>query len=134
MLGLNLLVRLGRKVLAGPVADAGVFPTGYYRHLILAALEEDDFPRALRHLQWVKEPMLGQLVVLRLRLLAGRHRRQQQALAELLANGLAAARREACLELLRQEEQALKLLAGYESRALEVLGDRRWPETAALPS
>ena len=59
MLGLGLLVRLGRQVLAGPVADSGVLPAGYYRHLVLAALEEEDFPGALRHLKWVERPAPG---------------------------------------------------------------------------
>ena len=64
MLGLGLLVRLGRQVLAGPVADSGVLPAGYYRHLVLAALEEEDFPGALRHLKWAADPLLAQIIVL----------------------------------------------------------------------
>ncbi len=54
-----MLVRLGRQVLAGPVADAGLLPPKYYRHLILEALEEEDFPRALHHLKWSDEPLLA---------------------------------------------------------------------------
>ena len=63
MLGLGLLVRLGRQVLAGPVADSGVLPARYYRHLALAALEEEDFPGALRHLKWAADPLLAQILV-----------------------------------------------------------------------
>ena len=84
MLGLGLLVRLGRQVLAGPVADSGVLPAGYYRHLVLAALEEEDFPGALRHLKWAEDPLLAQIIVLRLRLLSARHRRQLAAVQDLL--------------------------------------------------
>ena len=76
MLGLGLLVRLGRQVLAGPVADSGVLPAGYYRHLALAALEAEDFPGALRYLKWAADPLLAQIMVFRLRLLSARHRRQ----------------------------------------------------------
>jgi hypothetical protein len=125
MLGLNLLVRLGRQVLSGPVADSGKLPAGYYRHLILAALEEDDFPGALRHLRWAGEPLLGQIVVLRLRLLAARHRRQLQALQDLLRGEVPEARREKYAALMAQAEQALRLLGQYEGRALEVLGSSR---------
>ena len=82
MLGLGLLVRLGRQVLAGPVADSGVLPSGYYRHLVLAALEEEDFSRALRHLKWADNPLLAQIIVLRLRLLSSGHRRQLEAIQD----------------------------------------------------
>ncbi|MCK9374872.1 MAG: hypothetical protein M0P73_01845 [Syntrophobacterales bacterium] len=118
MLGLGLLVRLGRQVLAGPVADAGVLPAGYYRHLVLAALEEEDFPEALRFLKWANDPLLAQIIVFRLRLLAAQHRRQQEAVRGLLRSDLAAARREPCETLLTQEERALELLKDYEARAL----------------
>lgn len=119
MLGLGLLVRLGRQVLAGPVADAGMLPAGYYRHLILAALEEEDFPRALHHLKWSDNPLLAQIIVLRLRLLAARHRQQQAAVQDLTGRSdLTAEHRERCQELLDQESRALELLQGYEVQAL----------------
>ncbi len=118
MLGLGLLVRLGRQVLAGPVADAGVLPAGYYRHLVLAALEEEDFPEALRFLKWAGDPLLAQIIVFRLRLLAAHHRRQQAAVRDLLRSDLAPGRREPCETLLTQEERALDLLKDYEARAL----------------
>jgi hypothetical protein len=118
MLGLGLLVRLGRQVLAGPVADAGVLPAGYYRHLVLAALEEEDFPGALHHLKWVKDPLLAQIMVFRLRLLSAQHRRQLEAIQDLLASELTAARRESYESLLAAEARALELLARYEAGAL----------------
>ena len=110
MLGLGLLVRLGRQVLAGPVADSGVLPAGYYRHLVLAALEAEDFPGALRHLKWAGDPLLAQIIVLRLRLLSAGHRRQQETVQELLAAELAPARREPYESLLGEEARALELL------------------------
>ena len=121
MLGLGLLVRLGRQVLAGPVADAGILPTGYYRHLVLEALEEEDFSGALHYLKWADNPLLAQIIILRLRLLAARHRRQVAAIQDLLGSEPAAAHRERCQELLAQETRALTLLQGYEAQALTYL-------------
>jgi hypothetical protein len=118
MLGVNLLVRLTRQALAGPVADSGVLPAGYYRHLALAALEEEDFAGALRFLKWAKDPLLTQILVFRLRLLAQGHERQRQALTQALEapapQGSAAKYR----ALLAQADRALQLLKGYEAQAL----------------
>ena len=133
MLGLSLLVRLGRRVLAGPVAGSGLLPASCYRHLALAAMEGEDFPGALDYLQWVKDPLLAQLLVLRLRLLADRHGRRRQILSGLLqeASGTgfqpvsSTGRRpmppEKYQALLQAEERALKLLRAYEARALGLL-------------
>ncbi|MHB9073005.1 MAG: hypothetical protein ACYC6G_05720 [Desulfobaccales bacterium] len=126
MFGLGLLVRLGRQVLAGPVADAGILPTGYYRHLVLEALEEEDFSSALHHLKWAANPLLAQIIVLRLRLLAARHRRQMAAVQDLmLRSDLTAVHRERCQDLLAQETKALELLQGYEVQALKYLENPR---------
>ena len=121
MLGVNLLVRAGRSLLAGPVADAGWLPAKYYRHLVLKALEEDDFPGALNYVKWTDDPLLAQLLILRLRLLAQEHDRQRLTLQGLLANGIPAERREKCLALLEKQERALELLGEYEGRALSFL-------------
>ncbi len=125
MLGLGLLVRLGRQVLAGPVADAGILPTGYYRHLVLEALEAEDFPGALHHLKWAANPLLAQIIILRLRLLAAGHRRQEAAIQDLLRSDLTAEHRERCQDLLAQETRALELLRGYEVQALKYLENPR---------
>ena len=87
-------MRLGRQVLAGPVADSGVLPAGYYRHLALEALEAEDFPGALRYLKWAADPLLAQIMVFRLRLLSARHRRQSEAVQDLLDSESSPARRE----------------------------------------
>ena len=84
MLGVNLLVRLARHTLAGAVADSGLLPAGLYRHLALEALEDDDFPQVLKYVQWAGDPVLVQLLVLRLRLLAARHARERRAILEVL--------------------------------------------------
>ena len=118
MLGLGLLVRLGRQVLAGPVANSGVLPAGYYRHLVLAAMEAEDFPGALRYLKWAGDPLLAQIMVFRLRLLSARHRRSLEAVQDRLRSELTAARREHYGTLLAEEARALELLAEYETRAL----------------
>jgi hypothetical protein len=120
MLGVNLLVRLGRRALAGPLAASGLLPVAYYRHLALAAMEDEDFPGALQYLPWAGDPLLAQILVLRLRLLAGQHRRQLEALTALGQSGPSGARREACQALISQESRALKLLADYEARALRL--------------
>jgi hypothetical protein len=95
-----------------------VLPAGYYRHLVLAALEAEDFPGALRHLKWVKDPLLAQIMVFRLRLLSAQHRRQLEAIQDLSASESSAARREHYKTLLAEEARALELLAGYEAGAL----------------
>jgi hypothetical protein len=125
MLGLGLLVRLGRQVLAGPVADSGALPASFYRHLVLEALEEEDFSDALHYLRWTQEPLLAQLIVLRLRLLAAEHRRRLEAIQEQLQSDLTAGRREKYQDLGAEERRALELLREYEDRALAHLGQVR---------
>jgi hypothetical protein len=122
MLGLGLLVRLGRQVLAGPVADSGVLPAGYYRHLALEALETEDFPGALRYLKWAADPLLAQIMVFRLRLLSARHRRQSEAIRDLAASEPSEERREHYKTLLSEETRALELLHDYEAGAMAHLG------------
>ncbi len=118
MLGLNLLVRAGRSLIKGPVADAGWLPAKYYRHLVLEALEEDDFPGALNYLKWTDDPLLAQLLILRLRLLSREHQKQRRTLQSLIDTGVPEVRRERCRVLLEKQERALELLAEYEARAL----------------
>ena len=122
MLGLGLLVRLGRQVLAGPVADSGVLPARYYRHLALAALEAEDFPGALRYLKWAADPLLAQIMVFRLRLLSARHRRQSEAIREVSASESSVECREHYKTLLIEEARAQELLQDYEVRAMAHLG------------
>ena len=122
MLGLGLLVRLGRQVLAGPVADSGVLPSGYYRHLALEALEAEDFPGALRYLKWAADPLLAQIMIFRLRLLSARHRRQWEAIRDLSASESSAERQEHYTTVLAEETRALELLQDYEARAMAHLG------------
>lgn len=122
MLGLGLLVRLGRQVLAGPVADSGMLPAGYYRHLALEALEAEDFSGALRYLKWAADPLLAQIMVFRLRLLSTRHRRQREAVQDLLDAESNPERREHVTALLMEETRALELLKDYEARAMAHLG------------
>jgi hypothetical protein len=133
MLGLGLLVRLGRQVLAGPVADSGVLPQSYYRHLVLAALEEEDFPGALRHLKWAGNPLLAQIIVLRLRLLSARHRQQQEAVQDLMASESSPARRAHYKTLLAEEARALELLKEYEAGAMAHLAGSRQAPTGVGP-
>ncbi len=121
MIGLGFLVGLGRRLVAGPLADAGLWPASYYRHLTLAALEEEDYPRALHYLRWSEEPLLIQILILRLRLLISRHRREHQTIAGLLPQASGDGPRQKYQDLLIQEERALDLLHQYEARALRML-------------
>jgi|UniRef100_A0A7C5ENM2 hypothetical protein len=121
MLGLGVLVALARRLVGATLAETGLLPASYYRHLALTALEEEDFPQSLKWLRLARDPLLTQLLVLRLRLLAAKHEDQRRALQELLALELSAALRERGLELLRQEERALSLLQAYEAQALALL-------------
>jgi len=124
MLGVNLLVRLGRCLVAGPLEESGFLPSGYYRHRALEALTEEDFPEALRFLKLAgpgekgEARMLAQIVILRLRLLMKRHRSRRQAW---MGHGgsLPGPKLE---ELLKQEDLALTLLTQYEGAALKLLG------------
>ena len=123
-------MRLGRQVLAGPFVEAGLLPASYYRHLTLSAMEAEDFPGALNYLKWAADPLLAQLLVLRLRLLAARHAKQRQAILDRLeANSSAGfqpvsdtgwkpALPEKYQNLLQAEDQASGLLREYEARAL----------------
>ncbi|MGQ9688666.1 MAG: hypothetical protein ACUVXF_07785 [Desulfobaccales bacterium] len=121
MIGLGVLVALGRRLLAATVADTGLLPAGYYRHLALAALEAEDFPGALHWLPFAEDPVLTQLLVLRLRLLAAKHEEQRQAVLELLRQNPPENIRARCQTLLEAENQALELLEHYERQGLTIL-------------
>jgi hypothetical protein len=125
MIGIGVLVALGRRFLAATLADTGMLPAGYYRHLALEALEEEDFPKALEWLPFAQDPVLTQLLVLRLRLLAARHDEQRQAVLELMHRDPPETLRERCQALLDQENRAMELLRSYEREALKLLGDGR---------
>ncbi len=112
---------LGRRFLAGPVADSGLLPAGYYRHLALAALEEEDFPRTLDYLKWAEDPLLVQIFIFRLRLLKFRHREQSQSFESLLKQSLTGEQEGKIQALLTQEYRALELLERYEASALKLM-------------
>ena len=130
MLGVNLLFRLGRRLLAGPLEASGLLPADYYRHRVLEALEGEDFPEALRYLEMALDQgnkesrLLGQVLILRLRLLADAHRGQRQVWDDMGAKTGIEAKRTKYRELLSQEDRALALLAGYEARALKLLEEK----------
>lgn len=121
MIGLGVLVALGRRLLAATLADTGLLPAGYYRHLVLAALEEEDFAAALKWLPYTEDKLLTQLVVLRLRLLAARHEEQRLALEELLEKEPPPHLAHRVRDLLAQQEKALDLLTGYQQEGLKIL-------------
>jgi hypothetical protein len=128
MLGINLLVRLGRRLLAGPLEESGLLPQGYYRHQALAALEEEDFPEVLRYLALAapaappETRLVAQIAVLRLRLLEASHERRRQALLNLEDSSALSPEPHKLQELLRHEDLALKLLGQYQAAALNLAG------------
>ena len=132
MIGLGVLVALGRRFLAVTLADTGMLPASYYRHLALAALEEEDFPTALAWLPFAQDPLLTQLLVLRLRLLAAKHEEQRGAVQELLDLNPPEKLRDRGRALLEYENRALELLGRYEQDALDIL--RRGPEERDSPT
>lgn len=121
MFGIGILVGLGRRLLAGPVADSGMLPAGYYRHLALLAMEEEDFPRALDCLPWAEDPLLTQIFIFRLRLLKSRHQEQLHTLEQLQNQALAQEHRAKIQALLQQENRALELLTDFEAKALHLI-------------
>jgi hypothetical protein len=121
MFGIGILVALGRRLAAATLADTGLLPAGYYRHLTLAALEEEDFPGALKWLPFAQDPVLTQLLVLRLRLLGKQHEEQRRAVLALLDQDLPDTLRQRGLALLDQEKRAAELLQEYEGEALKLL-------------
>lgn len=121
MIGLGLLVGLGRRLISGVAVSSGLFPSSYYRHLALAALEEEDFPGALEALPYADDPVLVQLLVLRLRMLRDRHEKSLLALRQKGGDVLAPPPDERLRELLAQEERAVAVLSGYEQQALALL-------------
>lgn len=127
MFGIGIIVALGRRLAAATLADTGVLPAGFYRHLALAALEEEDFPGALKWLPFARDPVLTQLLVLRLRLLAQEHAEQRRALVALLDQDLPETLQGRGQALLKQETRAAELLTTYERAALTLLGDSRPP-------
>jgi hypothetical protein len=135
MFGIGILVTLGRRLVGATLADTGLLPAGYYRHLALAALEEENFPGALQWLPFAHDQVLTQLLVLRLRLLAMKHNEQRQALVELLDQDPPENLRERCQALLDQENRAAELLEYYERQALEILREvSEAQKSADLPS
>ena len=125
MFGIGILFALGRRLVGATLADTGLLPAGYYRHLALAALEEEDFPGALQWLPFAQDPVLTQLLVLRLRLLSKKHEEQRQAVLGLLDQKPPENLRQRCEDLLDQEDRAAELLKNYEREALKLLEDSR---------
>lgn len=121
MFGVGILVGLGRRLVNHLAADTGLLPAGYYRHRVLAALEEEDFEAVLRYLPWADDPVLIQVVILRLRLLQARHEKRQQACRRALENAATPAQQAHLRQVAAAEAQAAALLRAYEVRAKKLL-------------
>ncbi len=124
--GLNLLFRVGRKMLAEPLEDSGILPGKYYRSQALAALEEQDFPECLRYLRLAaphrkaKARMIAQILILRCRLLREAHQRQLAKLAALPRREGEGAKEQRYAEIRSAAEKAIHLLESYIREAQEI--------------
>jgi hypothetical protein len=121
MFGVGLLVGLGRRLVAQVAADTGLLPAGYYRHRVLAALEEEDFEAVLRYLPWAGDPVLTQVVILRLRLLRARHEQRREVCRQALGHAGTPPQQARLQEVLAAEARAAALLREYEGRAKGLL-------------
>ncbi len=134
-LGVNLLFRVGRKLLAEPLEDSGLLPGKYYRSQALGALEENDFPECLRYLKMAETHrktqarMVAQLLILRCRLLLEDHQRHEQGLEQnlRLTNDPEKVRR--YQQVLSEERKAQQLLGRYIREAQSLVKPPQKPAT-----
>jgi hypothetical protein len=126
-LGVNLLFRVGRKLLAEPLEDSGLLPGKYYRSQALGALEENDFPECLRYLKMAQAHrkaqarMVAQLLILRCRMLQEDHKCRVQSLEARLP--LETDPEKLCRyeQILTEEHKALQLLGRYVGEAQDLV-------------
>jgi hypothetical protein len=136
-LGVNLLFRVGRKLLAEPLEDTGLLPGKYYRSQALGALEENDFPECLRYLQMAETHrkaqarMVAQLLILRCRLLQEDHKRRVQSLEERLQQGNEPEKVHRYEQILIEERKAQQLLERYIREAQNLVKN---PQSPTLPT
>lgn len=136
-LGVNMLFRLGRKVLAEPLEDTGLLPGKYYRSQALAALQENDFPECLRYLKMAKvhrkaqARMVAQLLILRCRMLLEDHKGRAQSLSDRLRLETDTDKQQRYEEILTEERKAIHLLERYVREAQDLV---KRPENPCSPA
>ena len=134
-LGVNLLFRVGRKLLAEPLEDSGLLPGKYYRSQALGALEENDFPECLRYLKMAETHrkaqarMVAQLLILRCRMLQEDHQRRVQNLEKMLRLELDPEKIGLYQQILTEEHKALQLLGRYVREAQDLVKNPENPTT-----
>ncbi len=137
VLGVNLLFRVGRKLLAEPLEDSGLLPGKYYRSQALGALEENDFPECLRYLKMAEAHrkaqarMVGQLLILRCRMLQEDHQHRVQSLEEMLPLETDPETVRRYQQILTEEHKALQLLGRYVREAQDLV---KKPGNPSFPS
>jgi DNA-binding SARP family transcriptional activator len=135
--GINLLFRVGRKLLAEPLEDSGLLPGKYYRSQALGALEENDFPECLRYLKMAEAHrkaqarMVGQLLILRCRMLREDHQHRVQSLEERLRLEPDPETVRRYEQILTEEHKALQLLGRYVREAQDLV---KKPENPTFPA
>jgi hypothetical protein len=126
-IGLNFLFRVGRKILAEPLEESGLFPGKYYRSQALAALTENDFPECLRYLRMAETHrkaqarMVAQLLILRCRMLREDHRSRIQSLIDRLQSATDADKHRRYEAILLEERRAVELLERYVREAQDLV-------------
>jgi hypothetical protein len=138
-LGVNLLFRVGRKLLAEPLEDSGLLPGKYYRSQALGALEENDFPECLRYLKMAEAHrkaqarLVGQLLILRCRMLQEHHQRRVRTLEEMLRLEADPETVRRYQQIFEEEQKALQLLERYIREAQDLVKKPGNPTPSAPP-
>ncbi|MBM4287312.1 MAG: hypothetical protein FJ135_04030 [Deltaproteobacteria bacterium] len=133
--GVNLLFRMGRKLLAEPLEETGLLPGKYYRSQALEALQDNDFPECLRYLKMAQAHrkaqarLTGQLLILRCRMLQEHHQRRIQTLEEMQRLESNPEARQRYQQIQAEEHRALRLLAQYVREAQNILKKPENPAT-----
>jgi hypothetical protein len=135
-IGVNLLFRVGRKLLAEPLEDSGLLPGKYYRSQALEALEENDFPECLRYLKMAETHrkaqarMVAQLLILRCRMLQEDHAGRVQSLEARLKLEMEPEKLQRYQQILTEEHKALQILGRYIREAQDLV---KKPENSSSP-
>ena len=126
-LGVNMLFRVGRKLLAEPLEDSGLLPGKYYRSQALEALQENDFPECLRYLTMAETHrksqarMVAQLLILRCRMLLQDHEARLRILADRQRLETETDKLNRYRELVVEEQKAVRLLERYIREAQDLV-------------
>jgi hypothetical protein len=135
--GINLLFRVGRKLMVEPLEDSGLLPGKYYRSQALEALKENDFPESLRYLRMAETHrkaqarMVAQLLILRCRMLQEEHDGRIRSLEARLSLEMEPDKLNRYQQILHEEHKAVQLLGRYIREAQDLV---KKPENPFSPT